>query len=107
MVDGVPSEWTPVVSCVLQEILLGPCLFIQYNSWMLDLEENRFFAFGEESTLCATVPVVRELVNWLLYRKQRTDCCSRVVKSLVHVIEPYSKNKALVVSRLKIFHFPL
>ena len=55
MVDGVTSEWIPIVSAVPQGSVLGPLLFILYTSEMFELVEDRLYAYGDDSTLLAVV----------------------------------------------------
>ena len=55
MVDGAASEWIPIISDMPQGSVLYPLLFIPFNSKMLELVENRLFAYADDSTLLAVV----------------------------------------------------
>ena len=55
VVDGVASEWIPIISGVPQESVLGRLLFIAYTSEMLELVDNRLFSYADDSTLLAVV----------------------------------------------------
>ena len=59
MVDGpiymYCSEWIPTVPGVPQGSVLGPPLFILYTSKMVELMENRLYAYADDSTLLAVV----------------------------------------------------
>ena len=55
VVDGAASEWIPIISGVPQRSVLGPLLFILYTSEMVELVENRLFAYADDSTLLAVV----------------------------------------------------
>ena len=55
VVDGAASEWMTIISDVPHGSVLGPFLFILYTSEMLELVENRLFAYAEDSTLLAVV----------------------------------------------------
>ena len=52
VVDGVSSEWIPIVSGTPQGSVLGPLLFILYTSEMFDLVENRLFTYADDYTAC-------------------------------------------------------
>ena len=47
------SAWIPIVSSVPQGSVLCPLLFILYTSEMLELLENRLYAYADDSTLLA------------------------------------------------------
>ena len=47
VVDGATSEWIPSVQV--------PLLFILYTSEMLELVENRLYAYADDSTLVAVI----------------------------------------------------
>ena len=53
VVDGDTTEWIPIVSGVPQGSVLDPLLFILYNSEILELVENRLYAYADDSTLLA------------------------------------------------------
>ena len=55
VVDGATSEWIPIVSDVPQGSVLGPLLSILYTSEMLELVENRLYAYADDSTLLSVV----------------------------------------------------
>ena len=70
MVDGVTSEWIPIVSGVPQGIVLCPLLFILYTCEMYELVANRLYAYADDSTLLAVVrkPADRPVVDASLNR---------------------------------------
>ena len=53
LVDGATSEWIPIISGMLQGIVLGSLLFILYTSEMFELVGNRLYAYADDSTLLA------------------------------------------------------
>ena len=55
VVAGSASEWIQIISGVPQGSVLGPLLFILHTSEILELVENRLFAYADDSTLLAVV----------------------------------------------------
>ena len=53
VVDSATSECIPIVSGVPQGNVLGPLLFILYNSEVFELVENWLYAYADDSTLLA------------------------------------------------------
>ena len=51
VVDGATSEWITIISEVPQGSVLGFLIFIQYNSEIFELVENKLFAYADDSTL--------------------------------------------------------
>ena len=98
VVDGAASEWVPIIAGVPQWSVFGPFLFIQYTSKMFELDENRLFAYADDSTLLAVVrkpadrPAIATSVNRDLARIQ--EWCNRSCM----ILNP-DKNKALVIFR--------
>ena len=50
VLDGVVSEWIPIISGMTQGSVLGPLLFILYKSKLCELVENRLFAYEDDTT---------------------------------------------------------
>ena len=65
VVDCAESEWIPIISGMSQGSVLGALLFILYTSEMIELVENRVFAYANDSTLLAVVrkPADRPVVG--------------------------------------------
>ena len=84
MVDGVASEWIPIISGVPQGSVLGPLLFILYTSEMFELVENRPFSYADDFTLLAVIrkpadrPAVAASLNRDLARIQ--EWCKIITK---------------------------
>ena len=55
VVDGATSEWIPIVSCVTQGSVLGPLLFILNAIEIFELDENRLYAYADNSKLLSFV----------------------------------------------------
>ena len=51
MVDGAASEWIPIISGVPQGSVFGLLLFILYTREMVELVENRLYAYADDSAL--------------------------------------------------------
>ena len=56
MVDGCRSKLANVVSGVPRGSVLGPLLFLLYNSEPFSILENKLIGYAEDSTLMAVVP---------------------------------------------------
>ena len=98
VVDDAASEWIPIISGVPQGTVLGPLLFILYTNEMFELNENRLFAYADDSTLLAVVckpadrPAVAASLNtdFARIREWSNHWCM--------ILDP-NKIKALVISR--------
>ena len=78
--------------------MLGPLLFILYTSEMLELVENRLFAYADDSTLLA---VVRMPADRPAVAASRNRDLARIQEWCNHwcmILNP-NKTKTLVVSR--------
>ena len=56
LVDGCRSKLVNVVSGVPQGSVLGPLLFLLYNSKLFPILENQLIGYADDSTLMAVVP---------------------------------------------------
>ena len=56
MVDGRRSKLDNRVSGVPQGSVLGPLLFLLYNSELFSILENKLIGYADDSTLIAVVP---------------------------------------------------
>ena len=76
VVDGAATEWTSIVSVVPQGCVLRALPFIHYTSEMLQLVENRLYAYADDCTLLAVVrksadrPTVAASLNRVVARIQ-------------------------------------
>ena len=55
VLDGATSVWIAIISGMPQESVLDPLLFILHISEMVELAENRLYAYADDSTLLAVV----------------------------------------------------
>ena len=106
MFDGDTSEWTPIVSGIIQGSVLGSLLFILYTSEMFELVENILYcAYSDDSTLLAVdrKPADRPPFAAFLYRDLASiqewcnHCCM--------ILNP-NNTKASVVSRSRTVNLP-
>ena len=56
VVDGFRSRLVTVVSGVPQGSVLGPSLFLLYNTELFSIVENKLVGYADDSTLMAVVP---------------------------------------------------
>ena len=56
MVDGCRSKQVNVVSGEPQGNVLGPLLYLPYNSELFSILENKLIGYADNSTLTAVVP---------------------------------------------------
>ena len=63
MVDGIFSQFKPVVSGVPQGSVLGPLLFILYTADMWNDLENKIISYADDTTLYAEIASPSECTN--------------------------------------------
>ena len=103
LVDGCRSKLVNVVSGVPQGSVLGPLLFLLYNSELFTILENKLIGYADDSTLIADVPspgvrvTVAESLNRDLVRVNAwCDIWGMKLNA--------SKTKTMIVSRSRIIH---
>ena len=103
MVDGCRSKLVNVVSGVPQGSVLGPLLFLLYNSDLFSILENKLNGYADDSTLMAVVPSpgVRVAVaeSLICDLGRVSEWCDLSVMKL-----NASKTKTMIVSRSRTMH---
>ena len=65
MVNGVKSDWVPVLSGVLQGTILGPLLFSLYNNDIAEVIDSELRLFADDCVCYREIKDTEDTVNLL------------------------------------------
>ena len=105
MVEGVTSEWTPIVSGMPLGRVLDPLQFILYSSEMFEQVENRLYAYADDSTLLAVVRKPADRSAVAAYPNKDVARIQEWCNHWCKIMNP-NKTKSLVVSKSRTVNPP-
>ena len=99
VVDGATSEWIPIISGMPHGSVLGPLLFMLYNSKMFELVENSLFDYAD---------IIPDY--WQLFASQQTELLLLLVtfrvinkKHVIHFREKCYEENMKITFRENVF----